>query len=158
MKKFATVFAATAIALSLSGCALLYPNWGTTQSPGTSQSAAPSQSASESASASPTAVKKNNAKVEITDAYADVAAGTLSVVADVANIAQDGGTCTLILKIGANTTRLPFKAEANVTTTQCHPMDVPLSGLGKGTAIVSVEYASADYFGVSPTQSVVIPN
>lgn len=158
MKKIASVLVATAIALSLSGCALLYPNWGTTQNPGTSQSAEPSQSASETPSASPSEVKKNKAKVEITDAYADKAAGLLSVVADVANVAQDGGTCTLILQSGTNTTRLPFKAEANVTTTQCHPMDIPLTGLAKGTVLVSVEYSSADYFGVSAAQSVVIPN
>jgi hypothetical protein len=157
MKKIASVLVATAIAVSLSGCALLYPNWGTDQNPGTSQSAEPSQSTSESTSASPTVAPKSKAKVEITDAYADAAAGTLSVVASVANIAQDGGTCTLILQNGNTTKRLPFKAEANVTTTQCHPMDVPLAGLVKGSALVSVEYESADYFGTSATQSIAIP-
>ncbi|MEY4618269.1 MAG: hypothetical protein RL101_455 [Actinomycetota bacterium] len=157
MKKIASVLVATAIALSLSGCALLYPNWGTDQNPGTSQSAEPTDIPSESTSASPSAVPKSKANVQISDAYADAAAGVLSVVAAVSNVTQDGGTCTLILQNGNTTKRLPFKAEANVNSTQCHPMDVPLAGLVKGTAIVSVEYDSPTYFGVSATQSVVIP-
>ncbi|MFM6977706.1 MAG: hypothetical protein ACKOWR_03205 [Micrococcales bacterium] len=157
MKKFASILVATAIALSLSGCALLYPNWGTTQSPGTSQSAAPSESASETPSPTPTTVNKLKASVRIDDASSDATAGVISVIAQVTNIAQDGGTCTLILQSGTTTKRLPFKAEANVTTTQCHPMEIPLAGLPKGTALVSVEYESKDYFGVSAAQSVVIP-
>lgn len=157
MKKFATVLVATAISLSLSGCALLYPNWGTDQSPGTSQSAAPSETPSETPSASPTTVTKAKATVRIDDASADATAGVITVVAEVTNIAQDGGTCTLILQVGNTTKRLPFKAEANVDRTQCFPMEVPIAGLPKGTALVSVEYESTTYFGVSPAQSVVIP-
>ena len=49
MKKIAAIIAFSALALSLSGCALLYPNWGTTQNPGTSQSVEPSTSASAAA-------------------------------------------------------------------------------------------------------------
>lgn len=157
MKKIASILLATAIALSLSGCALLYPNWGTDQSPGTSQSAVPSDTPSDSASPSTTPTPtKNKANVRINDAYADATGGVISVVADVANIAQDGGTCTLILQYGTTTKRFPFKAEANVTTTQCHPMDIPLTGIPKGTVLVSVEYSSADYFGVSASQSIAI--
>jgi PBP1b-binding outer membrane lipoprotein LpoB len=157
MKKFASILVATAIALSLSGCSLLYPNWGTDQKPDTSQSAAPSESASETPSASPTAVNKLKATLRIDDASADATAGVISVIAQVTNVAQDGGTCTLVLQVGNQTKRLAFKAEANVNTTQCHPMEIPLAGLPKGTALVSVEYESKDYFGVSPAQSVVIP-
>jgi hypothetical protein len=157
MKKIASVLVATAIAVSLSGCALLYPNWGTDQNPGTSQSAQPSETPTESTTASPSAAPKSKATVQISDAYADAAAGTLSVVAAVTNVTQDGGTCTLILQNGNSTKRLPFKAEANVNSTQCHPMDVPLTGLVKGTATVSVEYESATHFGTSATQTVNIP-
>ena len=157
MKKFASILVATAVVLSLSGCSLLYPNWETDQSPGTSQSATPSESSSENPSASPTAVNKTKATVRIDDAYADATAGVISVIAQLTNIAQDGGTCTLILQVGTTTKRLPFKAEANVTTTQCHPMELPIAGLPKGTALISVEYDSANYFGVSPAQSIVIP-
>ena len=102
-------------------------------------------------------MNKTKATVRIDDAYADATAGVISVIAQVTNIAQDGGTCTLILQVGTTTKRLPFKAEANVTTTQCHPMELPLAGLPKGTALISVEYDSANYFGVSPAQSIVIP-
>ncbi len=157
MKKIASVIVATALAFGLSGCALLYPNWDTNLNPETSQSAEPTESASESASASPTSAPKSKASVRISDAYSDASAGMLSVVAEVTNVTQDGGTCTLILQNGNTTKRLPFKAEANVNTTQCHPMDVPLTGLTKGTALVSVEYESSTHFGVSAAQSVVIP-
>ncbi|MEY4321181.1 MAG: hypothetical protein RLZZ471_1122 [Actinomycetota bacterium] len=157
MKKIAIVLVAAAITLSLSGCALLYPNWGTDQSPGTSQSAEPSQSASETATPTPTTVAKSKATIRIDDASADATAGVISVVAEVTNVAQDGGTCTLILQVGNTTKRLPFKAEANVDRTQCHPMEIPLAGLPKGTALVSVEYESTNYFGVSAAQSVLIP-
>lgn len=157
MKKIALILVAAAITLSLSGCALLYPNWGTDQSPGTSQSAEPTQSTSETPSASPSAVNKAKATIRINDASADATAGVISVVAEVINIAQDGGTCTLILQVGNTTKRLPFKAEANVDRTQCHPMEVPLAGLPKGTALVSVEYESSTHFGVSAAQSVLIP-
>jgi uncharacterized protein YceK len=159
MKKIALVLVATAITLSLSGCALLYPNWGTTQSPGTSASAQPSQSASSSASASatPTTPSKAKATVQIDDASSDATAGTISVIAEVTNVAEDGGTCTLILQAGNTTKRVDFKAEANVNTTVCHPMTIPLTGLPKGTALVSVQYQSAGYQGLSAAQSVVIP-
>lgn len=157
MKKFASILVATAIALSLSGCALLYPNWGTDQNPGTSQSAEPSQSSSETPSASPSPVNKAKATVRIDDAYADATAGVIAVIAEVTNFAQDGGSCTLILQVGNVTKRLTVKAEANVSSTQCFPIEAPLAGLAKGTALVSVEYESSDYFGVSAAQSVVIP-
>jgi hypothetical protein len=157
MKKIASVLVATVISLNLTGCALLYPNWGTDQNPGTSQSAEPTESASETPSVSPSAVNKAKATIRIDDASADATAGVISVIAEVTNIAQDGGSCTLVLQIGNTTKRLPFKAEANVDRTQCFPMEVPLAGLAKGTALVSVEYESADYFGISAAQSVVIP-
>lgn len=157
MKKIALVLVAAAITLSLSGCALLYPNWGTDQSPGTSQSAEPTQTSSETPSASPSTINKSKATIRIDDASADATAGVISVIAEVTNVAQDGGTCTLILQVGNTTKRLPFKAEANVDRTQCHPMEIPLAGLPKGTALISVEYESANYFGVSTAQSVLIP-
>lgn len=157
MKKLITSVAATLIAFSLSGCALLYPNWGTDQNPSTSQSATPSESASEQPSATPTAINKSKATVRIDDLYADASAGVISVIAEVTNISQNGGTCTLVLQAGTTTKRLPVKAESNVNTTQCFPMELPLAGLPKGTALVSVEYESSDYYGASQAQSVVIP-
>ncbi|MEN9749826.1 MAG: hypothetical protein RL149_904 [Actinomycetota bacterium] len=157
MKKIATILAFSALTLSLSGCALLYPNWGTTDNPGTSQSAEPSASASASESQSPTTPAKGSAIVVIDQANVDATAGVISVVAEVTNFNEDGGLCTLIVQAGTQTKKISVKAESNVTTTQCYPMELSLSGLPKGTALVTVSYDSASHAGVSAGQSVVIP-
>jgi hypothetical protein len=52
---------------------------------------------------------------------------------------------------------MSVKAESNVTTTQCFPMELSLSGLPKGTALVTVTYESQTHFGVSVGRSVLIP-
>ena len=157
MKKIAIILAFSVMAVSLSGCALLYPNWGTTDNPGTSQSAEPSSSTSASESQSPSAPTKGSANVSIDDVSVDATAGVIDVVAQVTNFNEDGGTCTLIVQAGTQTKKVTVKAEANVTTTQCYPMELSLSGLPKGTALVSVSYDSAARAGVSAAQSVVIP-
>jgi hypothetical protein len=157
MKKIAAILAFSALTLSLSGCALLYPNWGTTQSPGTSESADPSASASASASASESAPTKGIAKVQIDQANVDATAGVIDVVAQVTNFNEDGGQCTLTIQAGTQTKKVSVKAESNVTSTQCYPMELSLSGLPKGTALVTVSYDSAAHAGTSADQSVVIP-
>lgn len=160
MKKIALVILSAALALTLSGCALLYPNWGTSQNPGTSASSSTQPSASASSSQTPTETPtpaKAKAKVQIDDASSDATAGTISVLAEVSNVAEDGGTCTLIVQAGTTVKKVAFKAESNVNTTQCHPMSLPLTGLPKGTALVTVQYDSANYSGVSAGQSVVVP-
>ena len=157
MKKIAAVIAFSALTLSLSGCALLYPNWGTTQNPSTSQSAEPSTSASSSESPSASTPAKEPATVQIDQASVDATSGFLSVVAQVTNFNEDGGQCTLIVQAGTQTKKLTVKAESNVTSTQCVPRELALSGLPKGTALVTVSYDSAARAGVSAGQSVVIP-
>jgi hypothetical protein len=157
MKKIAAILAFSALTLSLSGCALLYPNWGTTQSPGTSESANPSSSASASESPTATAPAKGKASVQIDQANVDATAGVIDVVAQVTNFNEDGGQCTLIIQAGTQTKKISVKAESNVTSTQCYPMELSLSGLPKGTALVTVSYDSAAHAGTSAGQSVVIP-
>lgn len=157
MKKIAAILAFSALTLSLSGCALLYPNWGTTQNPGTSESAQPSTSSSTSASETPTAPAKGKATVVIDQANVDATAGVVDVVAEITNFNEDGGLCTLTIQAGNQSKKVSVKAEANVTTTQCYPMEISLSGLPKGTALVTVSYDSAAHAGVSAGQSVVIP-
>lgn len=157
MKKIATILAFSALTFSLSGCALLYPNWGTTENPSTSQSAEPSASVSASESQSPTAPAKGSANVIIDQATVDATAGVISVVAQVTNFNEDGGLCTLTVQAGTQTKKISVKAESNVTTTQCFPMELSLAGLPKGTALVTVSYDSAAHAGVSTGQSVVIP-
>lgn len=157
MKKIAAIIAFSALALSLSGCALLYPNWGTTQNPGTSQSVEPSQSASASEPATPTTPAKGAANVQIDQASVDATAGVVNVVAQVTNFNEDGGLCTLTIQAGNQSKKVSVKAESNVTTTQCYPMEISLSGLPKGTALITVSYDSAAHAGISAGQSVVIP-
>ena len=157
MKKIAAIIAFSALALSLSGCALLYPNWGTTQNPGTSQSVEPSTSASASESATPTTPAKGKANVQIDQASVDATAGVIDVVAQVTNFNEDGGLCTLTIQAGTQSKKISVKAESNVTTTQCYPMELSLSGLPKGTALITVSYDSAAHAGISAGQSVVIP-
>lgn len=157
MNKFFAIVAASGLALLLSGCSLIYPNWGTDQNPSTSQSAEPTPSATASESASPSASAKTLAAVEIVDSVVDATAGVVSVVAQITNFNEDGGTCTLTILAGTESKTVSVRAESNVTTTQCFPMELSLSGLPKGTALISVTYESQTHFGVSAGRSVLIP-
>jgi hypothetical protein len=87
----------------------------------------------------------------------DATAQVVSVLAQVTNFNEDGGTCTLTIQAGNQSKTMSVKAESNVTTTQCFPMELSLSGLPKGTALVTVTYESPTHFGVSAGRSVLIP-
>lgn len=157
MKKFALVLASLAIVTSVSGCSLLYPNWGTSQNPSTSESAQPSASAAPSNSASSTpADTKASAKVVIDSANIDPSTGTLEVWAEATNFNEDGGQCTLTVQAGTTSKSVTAKASSNVTTTQCYALDISTAGLPKGTGLITVKYDSATYSGVSAGQSIVI--
>ena len=156
MKKIALAVTAITLGVSLSGCALLYPHWGTTDNPGTSASAQPSGSASASASPSSSAIQKKAAKVQIDSATIDPATGMLEVWAQATNFNEDGGLCTLTLQSGTTTKTVSAKASSNVTSTQCYALDISTSGLPKGTALITVSYDSAEYAGSSAGQSIVI--
>lgn len=157
-----TVLVTSMVALSLAGCALLYPNWETTSnpsdsaSPSTSSSPAPSVSESATPSTSPSAAKAK-AQVTFVDSGVDAAAGVIYAVASVANVVQDGGLCTLTF-IGAGKTKtVTGKSEANVTTTQCHPLELSTAGLPKGAGLITVTYDSPTHTGTSTAVGVVIP-
>ena len=157
-----TVLAASLVSISLTGCALLYPNWETTANP--SDSAVPSGSSSpvttETASATPSAspsAAKGKAQVTFVDSGVDAAAGVIYAVASVAGVVQDGGLCTLTF-IGAGKTKtVTGKAEANVTSTQCHPLEISMAGLPKGAGLITVTYDSPTHTGTSTAVGVVIP-
>lgn len=155
---------------ALTGCTLFYPNWDTprptfstplpsatdstadpSESPSASES--PSQSASPSPSASPLKV----AKLELIDLFVDETSGTLSLVAQVTNVAENGGTCRMIFSSGGTEKTVDVKAEANVNSTQCFPIEYPLSLLPKGKGRVAVAYFSAAYEGRTEAREVVIP-
>lgn len=143
---------------SMTGCALLYPNWGTDQNPSTSQSpsateVSPTPSESPSASAAPSL---GVAKFNFIDLSVDSETGYVSAVVEVTNAAEDGGKCTFTLASGGVTKTVSVKAEANVSTTQCYPAMLPTAGLPKGKATVTVSYVSAAYEG-STSAGVTIP-
>jgi len=61
------------------------------------------------------------------------------------------------LLAGDFATDLTVGANRSSNYTQCAPMDIPLSELPGGTAVVSVSYISDIYEGESEAVSVVIP-
>ena len=157
MKKFTLLIATAALATTLSGCSLLYPHWGTTDTPGSSSSANPSDSTqpSESASASPSSAKRT-ANVIIDSQSIDPATGILEVWAEATNFNEDGGLCTLTVAYGTTSKSVSAKASSNVTTTQCYALQFNTKGLPKGTALITVSYDSANFSGTSAGQSIVI--
>jgi len=152
--------AAAAIGLfSLSGCALIYPNWGTDQNPSTSQSpsateSSPTPTPSDSASATPTI---GVAKFNVIELDFDPSANAVFVVAEMLSAAENGGKCTVKFTSGSVTKSVSVKAEANATTTQCFPAYIPATGLPKGKGTVTITYESPTYAGTSQAFGVVIP-
>jgi hypothetical protein len=157
-----TALIASFVAISLTGCALLYPNWETTANPSdpatTSSSSSPAPSDTESAtpSSSPS-VAKAKAQINFLDSGVDATAGVIYAVASVSSVVQDGGLCTLTF-IGAGKTKtVTGKAEANVTSTQCHPLELSIAGLPKGAGLITMTYDSPTHTGTSTAVGVVIP-
>ena len=159
MKKTLLTAAAAIGLISLSGCALIYPNWGTDQNPSTSQSpsaseSSPSPTPSDSASATPTV---GIAKFNLIEMDFDPSANAVFVVAEMLSAAENGGKCVVTFTSGAVTKSVSVKAESNATTTQCFPAYIPASGLPKGKGSVTVSYESSTYAGTSQAFGVVIP-
>ena len=162
--KAATALATAAlVSLTLSGCTLLYPHWGATGLPSDSATASPtipepstSATASASVSASPTTVPVQPATLHIIQSNLDSTVGVIDVVAEVTNVSEDGGRCTLTITAGAATKTQTVKAESNVDGTQCFPMEITLMGLPKGPATFKVSYTSAGYSGSTGPQAVTI--
>jgi hypothetical protein len=95
--------------------------------------------------------------VNFLDSGVDTAAGVIYAIATVSNVVQDGGLCTLTF-IGAGKTKtVTGKAEANVTTTQCHPLELAIAGLPKGAGLITMTYDSPTHTGSSTAVGVVIP-
>lgn len=83
--------------------------------------------------------------------------GQLEVIAQVYDVVEDGGECTLKLLAGDFSTELSVGANRSSNYTQCAPFDIPLSELPGGTSVVSVSYFSDNYEGESEAFPVVIP-
>ena len=145
---------------------MFYPNWGATALPtptetsSSSPSATPSATAtsSPSASASPSATNLIDAEVQIVDASADATAGSITVIAQVNNVTETGGSCTATVKdAGVTKTYASVSAEANAASTQCFAITIPLAGLASGTAAIQVSYLSSTAAGKSNFFAVTIP-
>lgn len=155
--KIASVFIVAS--LSLQGCALLYPHWGSTALPSDTASAteSASQSATPTETPTPTEAAKNKVTVEITDFYTDNSAGVLDVIAEVTDVFEEGGTCALTVTSGSTTATATAKAGQNVTDTQCGLLEVQLKDLASGTAKFQVSYTSPTSQGRSQSTEVTIP-
>ena len=163
MKRFLIATAVVLGTLSLTGCQYFYPNWGATSAPTAEPSASsspePSQSQTTepSPSASASQKPKDQVGVRVLSGTADSASGQITVIAEVADISEDGGSCTLKVTSGSVTKTLTVKAESNVTDTQCYPFNLPLTGIPSGNASFTVSYESADSTGATDANSLVIP-
>ncbi len=163
MKKFLVATAVVLGTLTLSGCQYFYPNWGATSAPTDTPTASPSaeptasETSEPSPSASATQKPKSQVGLRVLSSVADAGAGQITVIAEVADISEDGGSCTLKLTSGSVNKTLTVKAESNVTDTQCYPFNLPLAGIPSGNASFTVSYGSADSIGATGANSLVIP-
>ncbi len=163
MNKILALSSITIASLLLSSCSLLYPNWDSGVTPSDPQpSASVSQTAtvSPSESATPTpspSINKKSATVSITDSGVDVGAGVIYAVAEISNLAENDGVCTITFTGAGLTKTATAKAEANVNRTECYPLQISLKGLPKGAGIVSVSYESHSSAGQSKAVGVVVP-
>lgn len=103
------------------------------------------------------AIERSSVTVEVISAMAYVDEGQLEVIAQVFDVVEDGGECTLKLLAGDFSTEQTVGANRSSNYTQCAPIDLPLSELPGGTAVVIVSYLSENYEGESASVSVVIP-
>lgn len=163
MKRTFFAVIASFAALTLSGCALFYPNIDNSISPSDPMSPSPTESQTTSPSPEPTqsespTPQKAEAKPRLLFYEIDAANSNLVLIGEVINFAEDGGEC-IITYYSGNTPiiqeRVP--AEHNVTTTQCFPLNISLSRLPKGKGDVVIGYESEKYFGESEKFEVIIP-
>lgn len=157
MKNLRILAIATLIVASVSGCSVLYPNWG-------KPTDKPTPTATDTQTPTPTATptdtpdpSKGPASVEIMDAYVDSQNGVLQIVAQITNFSEDGGTCTATFTGGNKSESVTVNAESNAANTQCRMMEIALGALSSGSGTVKVKYDSTAHTGLSTETSVIIP-
>ena len=143
-----------ALTLSLTGCDALMPNFNPTPTP----TAQPTETApAPKPTPKPTPTKdRTQAEVVILSSMADLNDG-IEVIAQVATVAETGGTCTLTVSQAGTKKSVSASAEANVTETQCFPLRLPVVGFAPGVATFTVSYESELYQGLSAINQIVIP-
>lgn len=159
MKKLPLITTAVLLVAVLSGCSLLYPNWGKpTENPGPTKTKTdtPKPDPTDTQTSDPTPVDKGDAIVEVIYAFVDSPNGVIQVIAQISNVSEDGGTCTATFTSGSKTVKVTQPAESNAASTQCHPLEINLGGLPAGEGSITVTYESKKYFGVSAISSVTI--
>jgi hypothetical protein len=180
MPRFFVIAAASTLALTLSGCSGFYPNWGATGLPEEpfevidvaentdaaesdaelSVTAEPSPDASPAepeVQQSPAATQRAQVSVDILMAAVEAEFGVLTVIAQVPGIAENAGSCELRFMSGGFEKTMRVKAEQSSDYTQCFPIEMPLTGLPSGSALVTVSYESERFSGRSAATTVVIP-
>ncbi len=162
MKKAFIVMLGLATALSLTGCTLFYPNSGSIEDglePTSATSEAPAESAEPEQSPSPSPSNSlMTTKLDLRFDALDASGGSLLVVAEILNLIDDGGTCTLSYYQGSSPTALgTVKAERNVTSTQCSPFNIDLASVPKGALQLTVSYSSENHIGESDKFEVNVP-
>ena len=158
MKKLTLLIGFSLLITTLTGCTLLYPNWGKpTSSPTDTKTSDPTPTKTKTGDPTPTTPAKGNAVVEIMDASVYQQDGIIQVVAQITNFSEDGGVCTATFTGGGKSVSVSAKAESNAANTQCHPLEINLGGIPSGSGSVSVTYDSATKHGVSSAQAVTIP-
>lgn len=159
MRKIASIVIVTLLFGALSGCSVLYPNWGKptgSPSPTKTHTKTPTPEPTDTKTPTPEPTDKAKAIVEILDSYVDVPNGVIQVIAQVTNFSEDGGTCKLTFTSGTKTVTVSQPAESNAANTQCHPLEINLGGLPAGTGSLTVTYESEKYYGVSESSPVTL--
>lgn len=171
MPRFRLLFVGLLSSALLTGCSIFYPNWGATGLPEETETAATQSEQAATQSESPseteepeaeptqteTEVAKLPAEVIILMAVAEPDLGVLTIVAQVPNLSETGGTCTMRFLGNNIEKKLQVKAEPSSDYTQCFPIEFPLAELPRGNGVVTVTYESERHSGVSAATSVVIP-
>ena len=149
--KLLTAGIALAATVAFSACSMFYPNQTPTETP------TPTQTATETPTPTPT-IDPNLKPVEINiiDASAFKENGTVDVIAEALGIMEDDGKCTLVVSQGSASETVTVNAESNVTSTQCFPMSIPLTGFKSGNLSYTVTYVSDASAGVSSTGTISI--
>lgn len=174
MSRFSKSLLLLSVVAPLAGCTLFYPNWGATGLPEDQITLSPSISDSSTATASPTesatatseptatesqtaAPTQKKVDVEIVFAMAYPEDGIVEVVAQVPNLAEKSGECTLVLT-GPSDLTVTVSAEPSSDFMQCAPFDVQLSQLAAGSYQAVVSYESVTHVGKSAAYPVEVPS
>lgn len=143
----------------LSGCSIFYPNSEATISP--IEPETPFPSVSESDDPSPSQSPSDNSLKGVAEPvllFYEVSSNSLMIVGEVVNISENNGECIITFYFANNPVLVErVSAESNVSTTQCAPLEVPLSALPRGSGYAVIEYESEKYKGQSEKFEVKIP-